>query len=212
MRTRGWIRERHGGRRGQGVVEFAILVPAFMIVLFGMLEFGFAFAHHLTLEYAIREGARVGAALGNGTELILCEPNTLENVDDLVVAAVQRVITSPGSQVNPAQVREIHIYKATSSGAEGASVNVWVPGSDGRRVDSVLLLYRPASQPWSACDRQKFLTISGSSTIEPDSIGVSLLYDYLPITPLGTLLNTAGAGPLRISDRTVMALNPFQDP
>jgi hypothetical protein len=206
------MRRRRRQERGQGVVEFAVLVPAFMIVLFGMLEFGFAFAHHLTLEYATREGARVGAALANGTATVLCAPNTLENVDDLVVAAVQRVITSPGSQVPPGQVKEIHIYKATSTGAESGSVNIWVPGSDGRKVDNVLLQFTPTSQPWSACDRQKFLTITGTATIEPDSIGVSLKYDYNPITPLGTLLKISGAGTLRISDRTVMALNPFQDP
>ena len=34
-----------------------------MLLLLGMLEFGFIFDQHLTLEYASREGARVGAAL-----------------------------------------------------------------------------------------------------------------------------------------------------
>lgn len=202
---------RRRAERAQGVVEFAILVPAFMLVLFGMLEFGFAFSHHLTLEYATREGARVGAALANGTTKVNCAPNTLENVDDLIIAAVQRVITSPGSQVAAAQVTEIHIYKSTSTGAESGSVNIWIPGSDGRKVDLVPLQFTPTSQPWSACDRQKFLTVTSGGTIEPDSIGVSLQYDYVPITPLGTLFNVGGAGPLRISDRTVMALNPFQE-
>jgi hypothetical protein len=201
------------------VVEFAVLVPAFMIVLFGMLEFGFAFSHHLTLEYATREGARVGAALANGTknpdgtDKVLCTPDTFENVDDLVIAAVQRVLTSPGSQVPPAQVSEIRIYKATDTGAETPTfVNSWLPGSDGRKVDNTLLLFHPDSQPWSACDREKLLTINGGGSVtEPDSIGVALTYDYSPITPLGTLLDIGGAGTLRISDHTVMALNPFQD-
>lgn len=200
-------RARNHGRRGQGLVEFAILLPAFMVVLFGMLEFGLAFSHHLTLEYATREGARVGAALANGTKTTLCAPNTLENVDDLIIAAVQRVITSPGSQVPSDQVVEIRIYKADDAGGEAGPVNVWVPGSDGRKVDLTTLLWRPSSQPWSACVREKFLTPSS----EPDSIGVSLKYDYNAITPLGTFLKIGGAGPLRITDRTVMALEPFQD-
>ncbi len=195
------------GRRGQGLVEFAILLPAFMVILFGMLEFGLAFSHHLTLEYATREGARVGAALANGTKTVLCAPNSLENVDDLIIAAVQRVITSPGSQVPRDQVVEIRIYKANATGGEAGPVNVWVPGSDGRRVDNTPLVWRPISQPWSACSREKFLT----PTAEPDSIGVSLKYDYNAITPLGTFLRIGGAGNLRITDRTIMALEPFQD-
>jgi TadE-like protein len=204
------VREgRRRSGRGQGVVEFAILVPAFMIVLFGMLEFGFAFSHHLTLEYATREGARVGAALGSGTnELPLpCALPPPEDVDELIIAAVQRVITSPGSQIPLAQVKWIHIYKANANGGETAGfVNVWGPGRDGKEVDFVPLEFRPTAQPWSACSR-KALT-AGSN---PDSIGVSLAYDYDAITPLGTILNITGDGTLRITDRTVMAVQPFVD-
>ena len=81
-RTRcGWSRscepptrrpDRRDRSRGQSLVEFAISVPVFVLLLFGMLEFGFAFSHNLTLEYATREGARTGAALGPGTANIPC--------------------------------------------------------------------------------------------------------------------------------------------
>ena len=55
--------------RGQGLVEFAMLVPVFMVLLLGLLEFGFVFDHGMTINYATREGARSGAAFaqGNGT-------------------------------------------------------------------------------------------------------------------------------------------------
>ena len=43
-----------------------MVITVLMLLLLGMLEFGFLFDHHLTLEYATREGARVGAALANG--------------------------------------------------------------------------------------------------------------------------------------------------
>ena len=49
------------------MVEIAYVVPLFMFILLGILEFGFVFNHHLTLEYATREGARAGAALADGT-------------------------------------------------------------------------------------------------------------------------------------------------
>ena len=70
-------------------------MPVFVLLLFGMLEFGFAFSHNLTLEYATREGARTGAALGPGTANIPCA-----NVDEQIIAAAQRVLTSPGSPVD----------------------------------------------------------------------------------------------------------------
>ena len=60
------LRSRRDRSRGQSLVEFSVLVPAFMLLLFGMLEFGFVFTHNLTLEYATREGARTGAALADG--------------------------------------------------------------------------------------------------------------------------------------------------
>jgi hypothetical protein len=203
------ISGRSRSRRGQGLVEFAILLPIFMVVLFGMLEFGFAFSHHLTLEYATREGARVGAALGNGTDkLPPCAQARPADVDELIIATVQRVLTSPGSQIPLTQVSQIRIYKADpSGGVSGGWVNNWVPGSDGKTVDGVLLEFKPAgAQPWKACDR-KALT----SGADPDTLGVSLTYDYKAITPLGTLLGIVGANTLRITDRTIMAVEPFGD-
>ena len=50
-------------RRGQALVEFAVIVPVFLLILTGTIEFGFAFTHNLTVEYATREAARAGAAL-----------------------------------------------------------------------------------------------------------------------------------------------------
>jgi len=65
---------RHAGERedGQSLVEFSMIITVVMLLLLGMLEFGFLFDHHLTLEYATREGARVGAALANGGGALGC--------------------------------------------------------------------------------------------------------------------------------------------
>ena len=48
------------------MVEFALILPLFLILLMGMLEFGIVFDHRNAMSYAVREGARVGASLGNG--------------------------------------------------------------------------------------------------------------------------------------------------
>ena len=61
-----WRSRTRTGKRGQAVVELALLLPVYMLLLLGMLEFGLAFDHLLSISYSTREGARVGAALTNG--------------------------------------------------------------------------------------------------------------------------------------------------
>ncbi len=183
-------------RRGQAMVEFALVLPVLLLLLLTVLEFGFAFSHHITMEYATREGARMGAGLANGSVSFACK-----DVDDQVVAAVQRVLTASGSQIDLNQVGEIRIYKAGPNGEETGFVNVWNLGS-GPKVDGVKLQFKQSSGNWDACTRDN----EGFGST--DSIGISLEYQYRYITPLGILLGLTGNASLPMSDRTVMALNP----
>ena len=45
---------------GASAVEFALLLPVLMMVLFGIIEFGFALYQQAILTNASREGARLG--------------------------------------------------------------------------------------------------------------------------------------------------------
>jgi Flp pilus assembly protein TadG len=45
---------------GASAVEFALLLPLLMMVLFGIIEFGFALYRQAILTNASREGARLG--------------------------------------------------------------------------------------------------------------------------------------------------------
>ncbi len=196
---------RRAGKQGQSLVELAISLPVVLLLLLGMLEFGFAFSHHLTLEYATREGARLGAALAKGTDEVDCVLSPGVDLDAYVIAAVQRVLTGTNGQIAIPQVKEIHIYKAVNvDGSESAglaNVNVWVPGA-GPSIDGVPLLFnRSGPTRWLPCSRN-------NTTGNTDSLGVSVSYDYLYITPLGNLMGMTGTAQLRISDRTIMALNP----
>ncbi len=47
--------------KGQAMVEFAIVLPIFILVLCGILDFGWYFFHTLLIENGAREGARYGA-------------------------------------------------------------------------------------------------------------------------------------------------------
>lgn len=45
---------------GQAMIEFALILPLFILILFGILEFGVYFTQSLSVTSAAREGARLG--------------------------------------------------------------------------------------------------------------------------------------------------------
>jgi Flp pilus assembly protein TadG len=54
--------------RGQAVVEFALILPLFLLLLAGMVDFGMALYDYMAIVNAARDGARVGAsACGTAT-------------------------------------------------------------------------------------------------------------------------------------------------
>ena len=49
------------GEKGQALVEFALLVPIFLILMFAIVDFGMGFHSWITVTNSAREGARLGA-------------------------------------------------------------------------------------------------------------------------------------------------------
>ena len=196
---------------GQALVEFTLIIPVFLLILFGMIEFGFVFTHDLTIEYATREGARAGAALANGADPSGCSGSAWKTVDPLVIAAVQRVLQSRGQTSN---VSQIVIFRAdpTSGANAGTYQNVWSYSAGGgptlagstAPLDFVDAKWQSGTDAWKACSRSNALP-------QPDSIGVSLTYTYTFQTPLAAILRFFGGAAsttLTITDQTVMQLNP----
>ena len=54
------MRKRLRSESGASAVEFALLLPVLMMVLFGIIEFGLALYRQAILTNASREGARLG--------------------------------------------------------------------------------------------------------------------------------------------------------
>ena len=57
MGTRNLIRNQ----KGQAFVEFAIVLPIFLLLVLGIVQFGILFNNYLTLTDAVRAGARQAA-------------------------------------------------------------------------------------------------------------------------------------------------------
>lgn len=49
------------GEDGQSLVEFALVLPIFLLVLFAIVDFGMAFHAWITVTNSAREGARIGS-------------------------------------------------------------------------------------------------------------------------------------------------------
>jgi Flp pilus assembly protein TadG len=55
------------GKRGQSTVEFALMLPVLLVLLFLVFEFGRAFGSWMLITNAAREGARNAAACSSST-------------------------------------------------------------------------------------------------------------------------------------------------
>jgi Flp pilus assembly protein TadG len=78
-------RRRH--QRGQAIVELALVVPFLFILLFGIIDFGWALRSYVTVTNATREGARLA--------IVSCNSATnVTSVKDRVVAYSSGLLTT----------------------------------------------------------------------------------------------------------------------
>jgi len=200
---------RNDRELGQGLVEFTLVVPLVLMLLAGVVEIGLVANDALTIGYGSREGARAGSALAHGGATSCDSGDDPAGVDQSIVAGVQRIIESSGSEVMLSDIAEIRIFKATASGAKVSDrVNTWhYAGADGgpdidpgpgvSRLD-----FSPVVTQWPACSR-----LNGGVT--PDILGVEVVYDRALTSPLAALLRGVGISPVvTLAETTVMTLNP----
>ncbi|HUZ85665.1 MAG TPA: TadE family protein [Candidatus Baltobacterales bacterium] len=57
--------KRGGGQRSQALIEFALISPVLLLLLFGILDIGRAIFYYDTLNHAAREGARTAVRASN---------------------------------------------------------------------------------------------------------------------------------------------------
>ena len=114
--------EKRGGfgrrqRRGTAVVEFAIVLPIFFLMVFAMIEFGRMVMVRQVLTNASREGARIG---------VLDGATTAE-----VETQVENYLTSAAIPFTPGNVVTVSPSPPSSAGyGESVTITVTVPFDD----------------------------------------------------------------------------------
>ncbi len=83
-------------RRGQAIVEMALILPLFLLLLIGMLEFGLILHDYITVAEAARAGARA-AAVGKDNTAI---ENAVKNASPGLDKAKLTITITPAAQAS----------------------------------------------------------------------------------------------------------------
>lgn len=198
-------RARQRGERGATLVEAAFLLPLFFFLVFGILEFGFAFKDYLTLANATRDGARTGTTAGN-------QPNA----DYLILREIQ----AAASAMPDGSIERIVIFHAAGPESDvpaGCKAGTASSGSGTPDYDGACNVYTPSDfaldadefdcgGPGSApdgdwCPLVRKVAVTGSQG-PPDYLGIwmEVRYDY--ITGLFP------GGGMTFTDTTIMRIEP----
>ena len=68
-------------KRGQSLIEFALILPMLLLLMVGSFEFGILFLTYHTVQNAGREGVRLAVVLPN---LVDDDPRVIERVESLL--------------------------------------------------------------------------------------------------------------------------------
>lgn len=171
---------------GQGLVEFSLVIPLFLLLLVSIIEFALVLNGLLSINFATREAALMAAEAGNAA-----------GSDCLILDTVESRVTAPA---RPANITQVRIYKATQGGAviagkvntysRSGSTSCAFPDSTTITVPYSLV----GSAGYPATSRCNVLIGCGPGSTGVDMVGVEIQYDYRWQTPMAGLLNAAGTG------------------
>jgi Flp pilus assembly protein TadG len=87
------------GEKGQALVEFALLIPIFLVLLFSIVDFGMGFYSWITVTNAAREGARLGAVQATQQQI----EDRVYETSDLPNEGTNMTVTVSGAQGQPGE-------------------------------------------------------------------------------------------------------------
>jgi Flp pilus assembly protein TadG len=167
--------------RGVTAVEAAIITPVFMLLIFGIIEFGLVFKDQLAVTSAVRAGARIASA----------EPRIATFATD---AAAQ--VAREGSAIDMSAVKALWVYQADSSGHPVGAGGTF----DSCATNCVQFAWNGSTfvQTGGNWDATSVNACEGTQ----DAVGVYLDVDHASVT--NAFFNTIG-----LSSYTVMRFEPI---
>lgn len=76
------------GDKGAAAVEFALVLPLLLLILFGIVEFGIVFAQQLALNSGARQGARYGVVGDKTCDQVATEAKSAADSIGIATASI----------------------------------------------------------------------------------------------------------------------------
>jgi len=180
---------------GQALLEFALVLPVFLLLLFGLVEFGFLLNASSSVNYASRVAAMLAAEGGRGA-----------GTDCTVLRAIESGLTAPA---NPNRVSRVEIYWSDANGDQIASnVNTYERGGsttceygDG---STMTVPYTLTTDRYPEAERCDVLSGCGGLHASVDTVGVRITYTHAWVTMFGRYI----AGSLTFDRSTAVRMEP----
>jgi hypothetical protein len=109
------VRDRGSPRaRAAAVVEFAVILPLLLVILFGIIEYGYVFMVRLTLQNAAREGARI-AVLQTTVEPYTEVTSRIDQIMSTAVSSYSVALTHATGPCDPMETVTVSVPYADVS-------------------------------------------------------------------------------------------------
>ncbi len=183
-------------QRGQGLVEMALILPVFLLVLIGIFDAGRAVYANSALSQAAREGARLGAVEVPWVGLAPTTPGCYDEPAKIPPG-------TPGAWVCPAGASSLKAHVVAAVNRMAASLGpisaVHISCNDGTSSDPV-----PAGDWDETTGGNGCRDVSGNAIGSTgDIVSVRVEFTYQPITPIiGSVI-----GSLPLSGTGSMVIN-----
>lgn len=189
---------RNRGDRGQSLVEFALVIPLFLLLLTAVIEFGLLFNAVLNVNFSSRDAALVAAEAGNalGSDCV-----TLQKVEDDVSAPSDDALIQ---QVVIAWTDANGVVKTNGASPAVPYSNVWVrTGSTTCVLQSgnIVIPYTRQTNNYPEASRCNILAgCPAPHNGGLDTISVRIIYQYQYHTGLRAIGGGANGWTLDLSN------------
>ena len=180
------VRSRRDGQRSQALVEFALIGPIVLLLLFFIIDFGRGIYYFVTIDNAANEGARIAvrSSAQPGTSATLPQDSDVVNAIQQHTAAVFLSQKCPNGPIDP-----------SSAGVPPPNVG-WIYITE---VPAPAVPQNPNTQVPNAPGGQPFVGAAGGcNAIVPVgtplpgtqvdttnvALQVTIRYNFVPVTPI----------------------------
>jgi len=163
---------------GQSLVEFALIMPVFFLLIVGMMEFALAFNSRDSVFFASRDGSMLAA-----------EGGQTAGTDCVVLDRIERDIVSPA---RPVRVQTVKIFWSDKngveqSGAENLYTRTGTTTCSYGNGTSLTVPYTLTTALYPEAARCDVLAGCGGAHPGPDNVGVTITYTHAWITSVAQI-------------------------